>query len=113
VNAPQEDPNVSMFSMHRYLAVYVFAFGMVGLAGLIVIFFWYLAHPLRGGARRQSSRTALQKQPGALAPDAGSGAVADSSVAEPPVISRWRYHLSALWRSLLGAVRRRHRGGVA
>jgi hypothetical protein len=66
IQAPQVHPTVSMFSMHDYLPVYVFAFGMIGLVGLIVIIFWYMAHPLRDSHSRQKTLSKVEIDANAL-----------------------------------------------
>ncbi|HEV8559249.1 MAG TPA: hypothetical protein VGR06_23135 [Actinophytocola sp.] len=47
ISAPEVDQNRSIFDLHRYAGVYLFAFGMVGLSVLVVALFWVLGHPSR------------------------------------------------------------------
>lgn len=47
ITAPEVDPKTSIFDLRRYLGVYLFAFGMVGLSAIIVTLFWLLGHPSR------------------------------------------------------------------
>jgi hypothetical protein len=47
ISAPEVDQGASMFDMHRYAGVYLFAFGMVGLSIIGVALFWLLWHPSR------------------------------------------------------------------
>ncbi|MGH4012825.1 MAG: hypothetical protein ACRDSL_02570 [Pseudonocardiaceae bacterium] len=47
ISAPEVDPRTSIFDFHRYIGVYLFAFGMVGLSATIVTLFWLLGHPSR------------------------------------------------------------------
>jgi hypothetical protein len=47
ISATQVDPKASIFDLHRYLGVYLSAFGMIGLSGLAVTLFWFIGHPRR------------------------------------------------------------------
>lgn len=47
ISAPEVDPKTSIFDFHRYVGVYLFAFGMVGLSATTVTLFWLLGHPSR------------------------------------------------------------------
>lgn len=51
ISSPEVDAKTSIFDLHRYVGVYLFAFGMVGLSATIVTLFWLLGHPSR---RRKS-----------------------------------------------------------
>jgi hypothetical protein len=66
VSASQVDPNASIFDLHRYLDVYLFAFGMIGVSGLAVTIFWFVGHPQRrwdDGTGDQGRRTARPGDP--------------------------------------------------
>jgi hypothetical protein len=112
INAPQEHPNVSIFNLQVYLPLYLFAFGMIGLVGLVVAIFWYAAHPLRGAQLRLRADTKKGQQ----GPGRTPGAIpATEGVAGFPGISlrpnSLRYRLVAFKQSSLKVVHRWPRQG--
>ena len=47
MSASEVDPEASIFDLNRYLGVYLFTFGMIGVSGLAVTLFWLAGHPRR------------------------------------------------------------------